>query len=217
MNRQIIIILVIIVVLLLLVAGYFYGKSLTTEFIAPTPTPMPIILPTTAPTSIPTPTPTPVTVTPNPTVTISYCLPANLQATIDLSPGAGNVYGTFTLKNVSSNTCKISGGEFIGVNYDTTKVKNITVTDIGQTQSQPFILNPNQTIYSQVHYPNGPQCQSGVNQTPVTFTYKISPTSTVVFTSAQNNIPQVVQTCKSDSEMTEVQIWNMSTQPITPQ
>ncbi len=153
----------------------------------------------------------------SPTNTMSYCTPQNLDASLTLSHGAGNVYGTFTLKNLSQQTCQILGEEFINVAYDTNTVKNITITHTGQTQSQNFILSPGQTLYSQVHYPNGPQCQSvGINTTGVVFTYKISPTDTVSFKNENGNIMQQVQTCKSPTDMTEIQIWNMSTSPITP-
>lgn len=170
----------------------------------------------------PTPTknqiaPTVTKALPSPTPLQTYCQAAAVQAVVTLSPGAGNVYGTFTLKNISNNTCQILGNEFITVNYDTSAVKNITVLHVGQTQEQPFTLTPGQELYSQVHFPNGPQCQSvGIHPTPVTFTYKISPTNTVMFSSPSERIAPVVQACSSPADMTEIKIWKMSPTPITP-
>ena len=147
----------------------------------------------------------------------TYCESAAVQAVVTLSPGAGNVYGTFTLKNLSKNTCQILGNEFVNMSYDTNTVKNITVTHVGQTQEQPFTITSGQTLYSQVHFPNGPQCQSiGIHPIPVTFTYKISPTDTVTFRNPSEMISPVVQACSSPTDMTGVKIWEMSTTPIVP-
>lgn len=158
-----------------------------------------------------------ITVSLSPTITISFCTSGDLKPSITLGAGAGNIYGTITLKNTSAKQCQIVGGEFISATYDTNAVKNITVSHIGQTQAQPFVIAPNETIYSQVHYPNGPQCQSiGLTQTKVTFTYKISPTETVAFKNQNGDTQQVVQTCTSPTDMTKIDIWNMSTTPITP-
>lgn len=154
---------------------------------------------------------------PSPTPLHSYCHSKDLQAVVALSPGAGNVYGTFTLKNISKNTCQILGNAFVNVNYDTNTVKNMTVTHVGQTQEQPFTLTPGQILYSQVHFPNGPQCQSvGIHPTPVTFTYKISSTDTVTFSSPSERLTPMVQSCSSAADITEIKIWEMSTTPIVP-
>lgn len=154
---------------------------------------------------------------PSPTTSVGYCSPQDLDAAVHFSPGAGNVYGTFTLKNMSPHTCYLLGGSFISAHYDTSTVKNITITHVGQTQPAPFILSPNQTLYSQVHYPNGPQCQSvGLNNTAVLFTYQISSTDTVTFKNENGSTQQQIHTCTSPTDQTEIQIWNMSTSPITP-
>lgn len=147
-----------------------------------------------------------------------YCSPEDIQAVLTLSPGAGNVYGTFTIKNFTKVSCLIQGGQFITPDYDSQSVKNISVSYIGHTQPVPFVLPPGQSLYSQVHYPNGPQCQSiGFNQTPVSFSYKISSTDTVLFKTGEGKTQLVIQTCKTNSAITEIKIWNLSSQPITPQ
>lgn len=146
--------------------------------------------------------------------TISYCSANDLAASLDLSPGAGNIFGTFTLKNISSQICSVLGGNFIDVSYDSS-IKNISVSHQGQTQPQPFTLSSNQVLYSQVHYPNGPQCQGPTKAVNVSFSYKISPTQTVTFKNS-GNTASVVQACQSDKAMTKIQIWQLSDKPITP-
>lgn len=154
---------------------------------------------------------------PKPTSPVSSsCTPQNVQASLELHPGAGNVYGTFTLKNISNRACQILGGKFIEAKYDTNSVKNIKITHLGQNQSQPFTLSPNQTLYSQVHYPNGPQCSTRTQPVNVTFTYKISPTEDINFKNQNGETQQAVQTCQLPTEITEIQIWNMANKPITP-
>ena len=144
-----------------------------------------------------------------------YCLPQDLQATLITSPGAGNIYETFTIKNISPKTCSIVGNNFISPTYDTGSIKNIAVTHIGKSESAKFNLVPNKTIYSQVHYPNGPQCQSQTRPTNVMFTYKISPKLSVTFAGPNGEKEQIVMTCVS-SDITIIEIWNMSAKPITP-
>lgn len=202
------IVLLITVIVIIVVAGIFYmQKSAGTKQQATVTPPQQQISPTA------TPNPSGAIVSPGNPVT--YCTPQNLQAFVTLNPGAGNIYGTFTLKNISKLPCRILGGNFIAAEYDKTAVKNITVSHTGQTQPQPFIVGPDQTIYSQVHYPNGPQCQSeGLNQTEVTFTYPISPANTVAFENQEGKTAQIVQTCKSPTDMTEIRIWNMADKPI---
>ncbi|CAN5228404.1 hypothetical protein BH09PAT2_BH09PAT2_06860 [soil metagenome] len=146
-----------------------------------------------------------------------YCIPQNLQALLVLDPGAGNSYGTLTLKNISNDTCQIQGGEYISANYDSNIIKNIKVSHTGQNQSTSFLLFPNQMIYSQVHYPNGPQCQSiGLNDVQITFSYQISPNNKVIFKDEHDIAGQMLHICKSPSDMTEIKIWNMATKPISP-
>jgi len=149
--------------------------------------------------------------------TASYCSASSIGGLVNFQGAAGSSYGSFAIKNLSKQQCLVLGDQYIGVKYDTNSVKNLTITHMGHTPAQPFLLAPNAIIYSQVHYPNGAQCQSaGLNTTKVVFYYKISPTETVPFRNNQNgSIEQQVATCKSPSGKTEIQIWNMSPQPIT--
>lgn len=201
-------IIAIIVIIFFLLAGVVYFAAHNTQNPAPaSPTP---ISPTT---SLETPTQTP-----SPTEaenTTSYCTPNQLQANLALEPAAGNIYGTFTLKNISSKTCRISGNSFISANYPNS-TKNITITHVGEPTQPVYDLAQNQTLYSQLHYPNGPQCSSGTQTTPVTFTYAVSPTNTVTFTGQNGSTSQNVTTCKNTNEETTIQIWNIANKPITP-
>jgi hypothetical protein len=144
--------------------------------------------------------------------TISYCHSSDLEAILTLDHAAGNVYGTFTLKNISSKHCQVLGSKFIDAQYTSSNTK---VIHEGQVQAQAFDLVPNQTIYSQVHYPNGPQCGSETVPLPVIFTYMISPTETIVFRNQTGQAEQLVQSCKLPNDITEIQLWNMSSKPIS--
>jgi len=147
----------------------------------------------------------------------SYCTPSALDATLSLSGAAGNIYGTAAIKNTSNTPCQIIGNNFMDVSYDSS-IKNLTVTHTGTPTNQTFTIQPGKSIYSQVHYPNGPQCQGPTVQDQVTFSYKISPSGSVTFKNTENgNTAQIVQGCSSATDMTEITVWNMSSQPITPQ
>lgn len=169
-------------------------------------------------TTTPTPTQTSPTATMSPTQTnSSFCSPSNLSSTLSLSPGAGNIYGTFKITNTSNKPCQIEGNHFIQVHYDMNTIKNLTVTHQGINSTDVYTLQPNQSVYSQVHYPNGPQCSGPTVQDPVTFTYMISNNNSVAFKDSMSGKQSfVVNGCSSSTEKTEITIWNMSDQPIIP-
>ncbi len=154
------------------------------------------------------------TVIPNPSPevpTILFCQKQLLQAKLSLDPGAGNIYGTLTLKNTDAVPCRILAKEFIKPTFS---AKNITVSNQGTPSSDDIILQPSQTVYSQIHYPNGPQCSGQPNSVPVTFTYQVSTSSAVVFTDDSKKAQQLVPSCSSSQEETEIQVWPMLFQPI---
>jgi len=150
--------------------------------------------------------------------TISYCSSEDLKASLELSPGAGNIFGTPTLQNISNQTCMILGSGYVNVSYDAATVKNIQVVQMGTPQSEPFQLAPGGFLYSEIHYPNGPQCTSiGITPVNVAFTYQVSPNMGVAFTNSQTgDNKQTVQACSSVSDITQIEVWPLSTQPITP-
>lgn len=145
------------------------------------------------------------------TPTDMYCLPQDLDASLALDHAAGNVYGSVTIRNISQRTCSVIANHMISAVYDSAKVKNIQLTREGQMATQPFILSPGQTLYSQIHYSNEPQCRSvGLVPVSVFFTYQISPDNAVVF----NNAPETIETCTSATDTTEIQLWALSTKPV---
>lgn len=148
---------------------------------------------------------------------VSYCAPANLEANLSLSGAAGSIYGNAEIKNASNSPCQIIGNNFIDVSYDSS-IKNLTVTHTGTPTNQTFTIQPGKSVYSQVRYQNGPQCQGPTVQDQVTFSYKVSSRGSVTFKNTENGkTTQVVQGCQSPADMTEITVWNMSAQPITPQ
>lgn len=145
----------------------------------------------------------------------SFCNTNDLQALITLSPGAGNVYGTLTVKNIGTKPCQIEGENYVNAKYDTQAVKNISIEHQGTAESSMYAISPNQSLYSQIHYPNGPQCSDRTIATPVTFAYSVSPNNTIDFVNNDNSKTVTVNTCLSNSEVTTIQIWNLSSTPIT--
>lgn len=156
-------------------------------------------------------TPTIPVPTKKPVLQNTYCDPKNLKAEIELSPAAGNIYGTFTIKNISQNPCQIVGNNFI---KPETEAKNIAVIPQGTPGPALFTLSPGQTIYSQIHYPNGPQCQGPTDSKDISFSYHISPDESVTFVGNGHYKP-LINVCQSPSEITQIRIWGMSDKPIT--
>lgn len=204
-NRTTTTLLVIVVILILIIGaltGYiFLGKD-KTPHPSPALSPTPVV--SSAPSSAAASTPTPKATT--------VCNPANLKGTVQLSPGAGNVFGTITLTNTSTTSCEIPGNHFAQLAYDKTTAKNIVIVYQGITSTSPFVLSPNESVYATLHYPNGPQCQSGVNPVNVSLAYSISPGNAITIANTGGDIPLVINACISPSEMTQVQVGSFSTQ-----
>lgn len=136
-----------------------------------------------------------------------YCTQDEIDAVMSTEGAAGNIYGTITIKNISSRVCAIEGDKYIAVQYSP---KNIQVVTKGEKGSVKMELQPNQTVYSQIHYPNGPQCSGSTKDTPVNFSYQLSPTSIITF-APSGHIPSVMMpTCMSDSEITKIDVWSIS-------
>lgn len=167
--------------------------------------------PAVTPTDTPSPTPTgSLSATPSTSAT-TFCQASQLDGLVTLNPGAGNVYGTISLTNTSTTSCEVPGNQFAKLLFDKTTVKNLAAVYQGFTSTSPFVLAPNDSVYATIHYPNGPQCQSGVTPINVSMTYTISPGNSINIKSSPNNIPFSIQTCTSESELTQVQISSFST------
>jgi hypothetical protein len=139
---------------------------------------------------------------------VAFCTAGNLTATVTFEPAAGNIYGTFTITNTSTQKCNVLANTFVKVEYAVAKNPNVNVVNLGQPSGQPFTLEPDQSIHAKSHYPNGPQCQSGVHPEAVTYTYKVSPDAAVTFTNPDVNRDFPLQVCSSNAEITEVDITN---------
>lgn len=141
------------------------------------------------------------------------CGEKQLAGSISTQGAAGNIYATLELTNTGTTACQITLGNSITAAFD---ASNIDLHYQQQSTPQAFMLAPSAKVYSQVHYPNGPQCSSGVREEQVTFFYKTDQTSV---TFAPVNIQQekvVVQDCVSPAERTVIDIWPLSKTPITP-
>jgi hypothetical protein len=154
---------------------------------------------------------------PTPSLHALYCQPTDLQTSLSLSHGAGNVFGTFTIKNISKQACQIQSDTSIAAEYDLKKYPNIVIEQKGQPQNGTVSLLPNQTLYSQVHYPNGPQCPGPTHTAPITFIYALPGQQKIFFVNQNGSKEQDVRVCDTTSAVTTIEIWNLALQPITPQ
>lgn len=165
--------------------------------------------------TVPTPSKSPratPTVTPLPKITLNlYCSSDDIDSRISLEPAAGNVYGTLTLKNISNKNCAINGNNFI---QPTSSAKNIAIIKEGNPGQAYIMLKPNETVYSQVHYPNGPQCSGSTETKSITFAYQISPSQTVTFADSQSNVDQSFTVCTSEDEKTAIEVWGINSAPL---
>lgn len=185
--------LVIGIILLLLVIGVTYYRLVP-----------PVHAPQKPPLTPPT-TPNYLTVTPTQQF---FCNPKDLQATMETDAGAGNIYGILTLKNTSTIPCHINGDNKITA---TSSAKNISLNYYPITLSKDIILSPNQSLFGKVHYPNGPQCQTGIVTSKITFSYQVSPNNIISFINTATQSEGNIVTCVGLENITQVDIWNLST------
>lgn len=140
------------------------------------------------------------------------CQKSQLAANISFQGAAGNIFATITMTNTGKTACTIVLGNSITAMFE---AKNILIHYIETVTTENFLLAPSATAYSQIHYPNGPQCQSEIKQQPVTFLYKTDQTALPITPNAQTEKP-LIQACSSETEKTIIDIWPLAKQPITP-
>ena len=140
-----------------------------------------------------------------------FCSPQDIEGNLTLQGAAGNIYGDITLKNISNQKCTIEGDKFIAASFSATNVK---ILPQGQKGSSTIALRPGQIVYSQIHYPNGPQCSGSTVQTPINFSYEVSPTSIVTFAPTGHLPSTTVPTCTSTNEITQIDVWGISLNPL---
>jgi len=145
------------------------------------------------------------------TISQNFCLPKNIETNVSFEGGAGNIYGSVTIKNVSSKTCDIQGDKFISAKFS---APNISISQQGKKGSALLHLQPGQTVYSQIHFPNGPQCNGSTHQTAVNFNYEISPESVATFVQNGNLPTTNVTTCDGKNQLTQIDVWSISLTPL---
>lgn len=160
------------------------------------------------------PSPTVTAITPSDTQT-SFCTPSQLQAAAQPDVAAGNVYVTLTIQNTSQTTCQIIGNNSLSVGYPNS-VTNFQIAHMGQASTPVFTLQPNQTIYSLIHFPNGPQCSSEATGVDAMVSYDISQSDSVSFVPTSG--PTIsIPSCGNPSEITTIDLYPFSTSQVTPQ
>lgn len=127
---------------------------------------------------------------------------------------AGNIYVTLTIKNVSQTSCQVIGNNLPSVNYPISVTNFKTITK-RQPTTTVFTLTPNQTIYSLIHYPNGPQCSSKATGVDTGVSYAISSKDTISFKPTMGTTLEI-PSCGSSSDITTIDLYPFSSQQVTP-
>jgi Domain of unknown function (DUF4232) len=201
-------IIILLVIITFCIAGYYFLQIFSRpQNVSKYPAPPFIKLSPTLP-----PTVTPTNAISNQTQ-ITACTQNELRATIMAQGAAGNIYGTLEMANTGKAACSVELGNTVSAMTD---AKNITIHYQQTAPSQTFILAPGSKVYSQVHYPNGPQCQSGIAPKPISFLYKTLQTAITFQSTTPHEGTLMIQACTSLAEKTVVDIWPLSLSPITP-
>lgn len=145
---------------------------------------------------------------------VVFCTSSQLQATADPEAAAGNVYVTLTIQNTSQTACEVVGNNSLSVGYPNS-VSNFQIAHKGQSTTPVFTLEPNQTIYSLVHFANGPQCSSEATDVDSMVSYDISQSESVSFTPTQGSTI-AIPSCGNASEITTIDLYPFSTSQVTP-
>jgi hypothetical protein len=168
--------------------------------------PAPPFVPLT-PTHVPTAIPTKMQTT--------QCTPNQVQATISTQGAAGSIYGNLILTNTGKEACDLEIGNEVIATFDGKYIvpENIVIHDVQSVPSEDLMLAPGEKLYSQVHYPNGPQCQSGIK--PIQISFLVNQSS-ISFEPDSHTGNLILQACSSAKEKTIIDFWPLSKTPITP-
>ena len=142
------------------------------------------------------------------------CTPSQLQGVAQTDVAAGNAYVTVTIKNTSQTACQVVGNNTLSIGYPNS-VTNFQIAPAGQASTPTFNLEPNQTIYALVHFPNGPQCSSEATDVDAMISYNISQTESVSFTPTTGTTISI-PSCGNASEITKIYVYPFSSSPVTP-
>lgn len=154
-------------------------------------------------------------VTQTPTISITpattpFCFAKNVTTSIDTEGAAGSMYIKLRIKNNAAVDCQIQADSVIEVNVQD-HPKNVTSLPQSTPEHSVLLLSPQAEAYAQLRVPNGPQCTAPVTR-DVHIRYRISPDDTVQFNS---DTKTSIQTCTDEKEVTKIDIWPWSLQPIT--
>ena len=145
-----------------------------------------------------TPSERPISPLESSTPSLSYCTENDLKATIQSEGAAGNIYTILMLENISGKDCTIVLGNTIKAKYTATNI----ATSYQNNESQNYNLVPNGKVYSQVHYPNGPQCQSSISPQEVSLSYEAN--------NVKINFDTITVSACSGNEITTIDIGSLS-------
>ena len=141
----------------------------------------------------------------------AFCQSNQLSGDIAAQGAAGNIYATLKLTNTGKTSCEVTLSNSITALFS---ARNIITHYEQNPEEKNIMLSPGATVYSQVHYPNGPQCQSTIVQQPIAFFYK-TPQTDFAFKPTGPTAKLIVQACSSEAEKTIIDIWPISKTPIT--
>jgi hypothetical protein len=198
------VVIVLLLIIILIGASYLLLHNQKSATVTPTTSPTPTQTSQAMPTTQPSPSPS----------VSAYCMPSQLQTSMQPEGAAGNVYVTLTIKNTSKTTCQVTGNNLVKVDYPLSVTNFKTVTK-RQPTTAVFTLAPNQTIYSLIHYPNGPQCSSQATNVNAGVSYTVSANDTVSFKPTSGTTLEI-PSCGSASDITTIDLYPFSTQQVTP-
>ena len=152
--------------------------------------------------------------TPVPEVTASSgpanCTKDQLYGSMSSEGAAGSIYVDIKITNISKSSCNLTLGNNISP-----QIESDNITSKYQTTSSgnvEFSLGSNESVYSRLHFPNGPQCSSGINPQNISFVYDPKGVNLQLKTDDNKNY-LTIQACQG-SENTQIDIWPVSSLPI---
>ena len=152
--------------------------------------------------------------TPTPEITASPTTPGcskdQLTGILTSQGAAGSIYVDVKITNISTVACNVNLGNSIVAQIS---ANNITTKyQTPAAGSEEFNLAPNASLYSRLHFPNGPQCSGSVNPQSVSFVYDPKGIALQLKTSDNKNY-LIVQACQGN-ENTQIDIWPVLSSPI---
>jgi len=158
--------------------------------------------------SVPVATQTP-TISITPSVT-PFCFASNITTSIDSEGTAELTYLKLRIKNNANVTCQIQSDNLIEITVQD-HPKNMSQVLKTDPEQYVLILAPQSEVYAQVGFPNGKQCTATVSKS-MQVQYRISPDESLSFTSPK----ALIQSCSDEKEVTTIDVWSWSQEPITP-